>query len=858
MADRRRLPRFFLIAVQAALFWTGSLPIHAAKTPEPKLEGLYARWLTSVAHLASPEERALFEGLDHDILRELFIHRFWSARGDGSPPRPGGPLARWRRNFDRAMSLYEDLDDARAQAVLMAGVPPRTIRLDCDDHLRRIEIWSYDPWHAANQSGRPDARGFTLLFYRDGPFERTTVHQWSPDMGVMPLTLGGPGQTIATTGDVLRLAAQDRCLRAPGARDLLKRGLEQALNVSALREHLAALPTDGERESGTALDWVDDFRTELADLRPSAALLPGAPLELLYPGRYNDQRTLLEGRIVVPADRFARTADGSLFDRVTIEGDIWQGTRLRDGFRADYYLAGRPPADDVVRLAFYRRLRPGTYTLSMRATDAGGLALVRETREIVVPRLENDAEPPAGNRQGFTALTRADVGTLVTFPSLEILPQGAEVTGRTELVAVTTGGPIDRVSFQLDDEAPISDHEPPWSTQVDLGLQPIRHTVIATAYDADGRVLADDRLALNAAPPRFAVRLTKAEKDANGRQQVTVAVDVPAGETLEYVDLFLNDRRLERRRGEQLSPAFTLVLPDLLPQPTAFVRAVASLASGAELEDLLIVRSRVPVESIDVQLVELYVSVLDGRGRGITGLPAEAFTVREDGRARPLVRFARVADLPIDVGLLMDVSASMRRGLATAADSAQRFFDTVIGTEDQAMLVSFNHQLELLTPFTGDTGQLRYATTGLRAWGTTRLRDGIVFSLHGFGGQQGRRALIVLSDGQDVDSDFDADQVLVTAQQTGVAVYPVVLGSSEPESHSELVQLAQETGGRVFTVASVAGLDQVYRQIEDDLRAQYLLVYQPPEENESREFRHIDVSVTAPGARVRTISGYHP
>jgi VWFA-related protein len=284
---------------------------------------------------------------------------------------------------------------------------------------------------------------------------------------------------------------------------------------------------------------------------------------------------------------------------------------------------------------------------------------------------------------------------------------------------------------------------------------------------------------------------------------------------------------------------------------------VAVLVSGAELEDLVIVASSVAVESIDAQLVELYVSVLDGRGRGVTGLKQESFTVHEDGEIRPVVRFANVADLAIDVGLLMDVSASMRRGLSTAAESARRFFDTVIGPKDQAMVVAFNHQLDLLEPFTGDIGRLRYATTGLRAWGTTRLRDGIVFSLHGFGGQQGRRALIVLSDGQDVDSDFDADQVLSVALRAGVAVYPIVLDASESAARTELERLADETGGRLFVVASVRGLDRVYQQIEDDLRAQYLLVYQPPAQD-TRQFRKVDVSIASPGLRVRTISGYHP
>ena len=834
------------VALWVALWVTLWAPASArTRLPEPRLAGVYPRWLASVDHLANEAERQAFRGLSSDTQRELFIHRFWAARGATSPARAGGALARWHRNFDTALDLYESLDDDRARAVMVSGAAPHSMRIVCDDVLERIEIWTYDAWHAAYQSGRAGAQGFTLLFYRDGPFERTRVRQWAPEQGAAPLLANSSSQEAGGADEILHLARAARCLHPAGADALLEHALGHALGPQALRRHLARPPVDA--------GWLAGFRREIAELPASSSSLPGATLEIRYPGRYNDQRTILEGHLAVPTGRFGRTAFGQIFDRVTLEADLHAGDRLKDTLHADYYLAGMPPEDGLVRLTFYRRLRPGTYSLDLRAVDGAGLALARETRTVRVPRMTQNAVPPAGSRRGFASLTRSEVGSLLTFPSLELLPAGTEAAGPTELRAVTSGGPIDRVGFFLDGVETAVDHEPPWSVELDLGREPQRHTIRATALDGAGRLLGEDHLELNATPPRFAVRVGEVEGTNSGARRVDIEVDVPAGEQLAHVDVYLNDQRVAVLR----QPPFSFTLPPALPRPLAFVRAVAVLASGVKLEDLVIVEASVPVASIDVALAEVYVSVVDGHGRPVTGLGQESFTLREDGEPRPIVRFDTVAELAIDVGLLMDTSASMRRGLNTAARSARRFFETVIGPRDQALLVAFNHRIDRLMPFTGNRERLRYATAGLRAWGTTRLRDAIIYTLYGFGGQPGRRALVVLTDGQDVDSDFDAQQVLAAARRAGVAVYPVLLAGRERVEPSELETLALETGGRFFAVATVAGLDRVYQQIEAELRAQYLLVYQPATHG-PRRFRRIAVSVAEPGLRARTISGYHP
>lgn len=227
------------------------------------------------------------------------------------------------------------------------------------------------------------------------------------------------------------------------------------------------------------------------------------------------------------------------------------------------------------------------------------------------------------------------------------------------------------------------------------------------------------------------------------------------------------------------------------PGTTTFLRAVAHLANGESTEDVVIVHSSDPLEEIDVRLVELYTVAVDRQGRPVTGLTAEDFRILEDGVEQPIERFATVEKLAINVALLMDVSGSMRGRVRIATRSAQRFFETVLTAKDLASLVTFNHDIRRVVPFTSDVDRLRYGADGFQTFGTTRLHDSLIFTVHSFGGLDGKRALVLLSDGQDVDSDFQFKQVLETTLRAGIAAYPVLLDLEDEEIRSNLVELAR-------------------------------------------------------------------
>ncbi len=814
---------------------TGS---RAAKEPlEPHLDRVYEDWLISVSQLIAPTERQVFETLESNLHRELFIRQFWRVREHAAPHRLP-PVARWHLNFEEARERFETLEEDRAQALLMAGKPARVLVFaDCRTVIRPLRIWTYGAWHATTE--REDE--FHLVFYRessDGPY-----HLWSPSQGTGPIMFEGPARDGAWPVDKLIGYAQDNdCFRWAKSEAIpFSTALRQAEGLETLRQMtLPAAPN---------VNWLDTWQQQLAaGVVPS---LPGILQELSFPGRYQS-KTILRGRVAIPVEAVERNAAGKLVDRITIVGDIWLGERLADSFRVVHLVAGTP-ASATIQLDFYRRLRPADYRLDLRVEDAHGRALLRSAHPVNVPRVEHTALAPAGHRLGLPGLTRAEVGLLTTFPSIEILtPTDDLLVGDVELAAVTTGGPIEHIELHLDGVAAARDDTPPYAATLTLSAQPTPHRVEAIAFDPEGREIARDTVTLNSGPRRFAVHWVESDVDSTG--PATIEVDLPPGETLEKVEIYLNQQLTETLR----EPPFVYPLPTARPFSTSYVRAVATTVDGDVTEDVIFLSAPENREEINVRLVELYTSVTDSQGRFVTGLTAEDFQVEEAGQVQQIQRFDTIENLAINVALLMDVSMSMRKKMQIATRSAQRFLETVLTPKDRASFLTFNHDIRRVVGFTHDVDDLRYGVDGFRAWGTTRLHDGVIYTVHSFGGLPGKRALVLLSDGQDVDSDFYFKQVLEQTLRSAVAVYPIALGVEDPLTVGHLQQLADESGGRFFQIAGIHELDRIYRRIEEELRSQYLLVYEPQSSDRRHEFRRVNVTVNQPSLKARSIHGYYP
>ncbi|HUG52985.1 MAG TPA: VWA domain-containing protein, partial [Vicinamibacteria bacterium] len=235
-----------------------------------------------------------------------------------------------------------------------------------------------------------------------------------------------------------------------------------------------------------------------------------------------------------------------------------------------------------------------------------------------------------------------------------------------------------------------------------------------------------------------------------------------------------------------------------------------------------------------VDVVQLNVSVTDGNHRYVTGLGERDFAVFEDGR-RQAVSFFSDTGAPLSLALLIDGSASMDQNLPFAQDAAVRFVGAM-GPRDLARVTQFNERVTVLQDFTSDQGALEGAIRRTQAAGATALYTALYVTLREMrapdhAAEARRRAVVLLSDGEDTGSAVGEDQVLELARRADVTIYPIALRSRSratvvpgPTAHF-LARLARDTGGEVHYPTALTDLKGVYSRIADDLRTQYTLGY---------------------------------
>ena len=436
-------------------------------------------------------------------------------------------------------------------------------------------------------------------------------------------------------------------------------------------------------------------------------------------------------------------------------------------------------------------------------------------------------------------------------------PEGL-TTGLLRLVAEVQGDEVSRLRFELDGHAVLSKARPPYSVELDLGRAPRLHRVRAVALDAAGEELASDEIAINAGPHRFAVRLVEPRPSPQPGSVVRAhaVVEVPAGESLDRVELYLDETRL----ATLYQPPFIQPLTVPEGRDISYVRAVAYLVEGGTAEDLVFLRAPEGLQKLDVQMVELYATVVDRHGRPVPGLGAGAFRVEEDGRPQQLARFQYLEDTPLHAGVLIDTSASMTEELDDAEKAALGFFQKLLTPRDRACVITFADEPHVVVPFSSDLEVLAGGLAHLTADGETALYDSLIYALYEFNGLQGKRVLVLISDGEDVSSRYRFDDVLDFARRAGVAIYTIGLRlpTSADRARLALSRLASETGGRSFFIQHAAELDGIYHDIERELRAQYLLIYQSDGTGDDETFRSVEVKMVDPEMTARTLRGYYP
>ncbi|MFY9724107.1 MAG: VWA domain-containing protein [Bryobacteraceae bacterium] len=239
--------------------------------------------------------------------------------------------------------------------------------------------------------------------------------------------------------------------------------------------------------------------------------------------------------------------------------------------------------------------------------------------------------------------------------------------------------------------------------------------------------------------------------------------------------------------------------------------------------------------SVDVTRVNMLFTVTDKRGRFVTDLARDDFEVTEGKRPQAIQEFTAESDLPLRLGILIDTSNSVRDRFRFEQDAAAEFLRTVMRARlDKALLVRFDTHAELVTDLVDDPVKLEAGIRDLRPGGGTALYDAIYYACRDKLAldqprTKFRRAIVIVSDGDDNQSDYTRDQALEMAQKADVVIYAISTNSSGAATDGDKVlrYLTSETGGRAFFPFQVEDMEQSFENIANELRHQYNILYRP-------------------------------
>ncbi len=254
--------------------------------------------------------------------------------------------------------------------------------------------------------------------------------------------------------------------------------------------------------------------------------------------------------------------------------------------------------------------------------------------------------------------------------------------------------------------------------------------------------------------------------------------------------------------------------------------------------------------SSEVTRVNMLFTVTDKHGRFITDLTRNDFDIFEDKKQQEISEFTSETDLPLRLAILVDTSNSIRDRFRFQQEAAINFINGVVHDQDKAIIVSFDSSTELVADLTGDTAKLEKAIRDLRPGGGTSLFDAVYFAcrdklmqdqpLYKF-----RRAMIILSDGEDNNSKSSRDQALEMAQKADVVVYTISTNISRQETEGDKIMryFAQQTGGVSFFPFQASDLNQSFENIANELRHQYNLFYRPNPIRNDGTFHNVQIKV---------------
>lgn len=255
--------------------------------------------------------------------------------------------------------------------------------------------------------------------------------------------------------------------------------------------------------------------------------------------------------------------------------------------------------------------------------------------------------------------------------------------------------------------------------------------------------------------------------------------------------------------------------------------------------------------TLDVTRVQLLFTVSDKKGRFVNDLNKDDFAIIEEKRPQSIVEFTAETNLPLRLAILIDTSNSIRERFRFQQEAATDFVNTVVRPkEDRAMVVSFDTAAELVSDLTDDTEKLTAAIRGLRPGGGTALYDAIFFAcrdklMEDQPRYKFRRAMVILSDGEDNQSRWTREQALEMAHKADVVIYTISTNISRISTDGDKVlrYFAEQTGGLVFFPFKAQDLAQSFENIANELRHQYNVLYRPEPLKTDGLYHPVDVRV---------------
>jgi len=278
---------------------------------------------------------------------------------------------------------------------------------------------------------------------------------------------------------------------------------------------------------------------------------------------------------------------------------------------------------------------------------------------------------------------------------------------------------------------------------------------------------------------------------------------------------------------------------------------------------------QIPTFKAEVKLVNVFVTVQDRNGAPVASLAKEDFRILEDGVPQSIAVFSRESELPLSIVVAIDTSLSTKKDLRLELESARKFAHAILRPVDSMALYQFCEKVYQLVPFTSDLGRIDSGLGRVQQGSATALYDAIYLGSHALTRRDGRKVMVVITDGGDTMSQVNYQEALRSAQVAEAIVYSVIIVPIEESAGRDtggehaLIQMSLDTGGKYYYASGLSALEHAFRQISDELRTQYLLAYYPAQRPEARDFRRIEVKIRDGAAsdtgelRARHRAGYY-